>query len=213
MSHYFFVTAHPEPKSFNHALVNDAVRHLREQGHCVAHSDLYAMNWQPTADRRDFTTVCDPDYYKQQREELYASEHDGFAPEIKAEMEKLFWCDVLVLQFPLWWFGMPAILKGWVDRVFVMGRVYGRGRWYETGSFRGKKAMVSLTTGSGRENFGKGGRHMPMETLLEPIQHGIFRFNGFEVLEPFIAWQAAHISDEERKEYLRQFRERVAAIG
>src|SRR5208282_3268209 len=96
------------------------------------------MNWQPVADRRDFTTVCDPDYYRQQREELYACEHDGFVPEIEAEMEKLFWCDVLVLQFPLWWFGMPAILKGWVDRVFAMGRIYGRGEWYETGKFRGK---------------------------------------------------------------------------
>jgi NAD(P)H dehydrogenase (quinone) len=213
MSKFFFVTAHPEPKSFNHALVKEASSFLRQQGHSVEQSDLYAMNWQPVADRRDFTTVCDAEYYTQQREELYASEHDGFVLEIEAEMEKLLGCDVLVLQFPLWWFGMPAILKGWVDRVFTMGRIYGPGMWYETGKFRGKKAMVSVTTGSPSHLFGEGGLHTPMETLLQPIHHGIFRFNGFEVAEPFVAWQTAQISDEERKKYLQQFREKVSAIG
>jgi NAD(P)H dehydrogenase (quinone) len=213
MSKYLFVTAHPEPGSFNHALTSEALACLRLQGHQVEHSDLCAMQWQPVADRRDFTTVFDASYYKQQREELYASEHDGFAPEIKAEIEKLFWCDVMVLQFPLWWFGMPAILKGWVDRVFVMGKIYGQGKWYETGSFRGKKAMVSVTTGSGKHLFGEGGLHPPMETLLLPIHHGIFRFNGFEVLEPFVAWQVAHLTDEERKQLLHQYREKIAAIG
>jgi NAD(P)H dehydrogenase (quinone) len=38
-------------------------------------------------------------------------------------MEKLLWCDALIFQFLLWWFGLPAMLKGWVDRVFAMRRI------------------------------------------------------------------------------------------
>lgn len=63
-------------------------------------------------------------------------------------MDKLFWCDALILQFPLWWFGLPAILKGWVDRVFASGRrIYGGGKWYDRGVFAGKRAMCSVTIG------------------------------------------------------------------
>jgi hypothetical protein len=47
----------------------------------------------------------------------------------------------------LWWFGLPAALKGWAERVFAMGRTYGGGHIDETGVFRGKRALLSLTTG------------------------------------------------------------------
>jgi NAD(P)H dehydrogenase (quinone) len=57
-------------------------------------------------------------------------------------MDKLFWCDALILQFSLWWLGMPAILKGWVDRVLAAGgRVYGGGLWRDRGVFVAKRAM------------------------------------------------------------------------
>ncbi|TIU61547.1 MAG: flavodoxin family protein, partial [Mesorhizobium sp.] len=83
---------------------------------------LYAIGFNPISDRRNFTTIRDANYYRQQSEEANAAAHDGFAPDIQAEMGKLFWCDALILQFPLWWFGLPAILKGWVDRVFASRR-------------------------------------------------------------------------------------------
>jgi len=59
-------------------------------------------------------------------------------------MDKLVWADFVIFQFPLWWFSVPAILKGWVDRVFAMGFSYNYGRSYEKGVFRGKRAMLSL---------------------------------------------------------------------
>ena len=49
------------------------------------------------------------------------------APELQAEMDKVTWCDALVFQFPLWWLGRPAILKGWVDRVFAV--TFALGSW------------------------------------------------------------------------------------
>ena len=66
-----------------------------------------------------------PDFFKQQIEEMYATEAGGFAPDVESELRKLEWCDLMVWQFPLWWFGLPGIMKGWVDRVLVMGRTYG----------------------------------------------------------------------------------------
>jgi len=112
----FIVDAHPEPQSFNSAMTREATHALRAAGHDVDISDLYAMGFNPVSDRRNFVTVHNPEYYRQQSEEAYAAAHEGFAPDIQAEMDKLFRCDVLILQFPLWWFGLPAILKGWIDR-------------------------------------------------------------------------------------------------
>jgi NAD(P)H dehydrogenase (quinone) len=138
------VFAHPERKSFNGALFDIAVRTLEAAGHIVVVSDLCRMGFNPVSGRHNFLTEKDPDYLKLQIEETYASEHGGFAPEIDAEIRKIEACDLMIVQFPLWWFGLPAILKGWFDRVLAMGRTYGYGHIYETGKFRGKRALLSL---------------------------------------------------------------------
>jgi NAD(P)H dehydrogenase (quinone) len=128
------VHAHHEPNSFSSALKDRAVATLTKLGHHVEVSDLYAMGFNPVSDRRNFTMVANPAYLKQQREETYAAEHDGFAPELVAEMEKVLHADLLIFNFPLWWFGMPAALKGWVDRVFAYGKMYGAGSFTKTAS-------------------------------------------------------------------------------
>ena len=88
MAKILIVHAHHEPKSFTSALARAAAETLTEQGHKVDFSDLYAMKFDPVSDRRNFTTVRDPNFFKQQQEELYAAEHLGFAPEIEMEMQK-----------------------------------------------------------------------------------------------------------------------------
>lgn len=209
------VHAHAEPKSFNGALTRQAQAVLTAAGHQVKISDLYAMGFDPVSDRRNFTSIKNPDYYRQQTEEAHASQINGFAPEIAAELEKLEWCDVLIFQFPLWWFSMPAILKGWVDRVFASGRAYGGGRWYDNGVFSGKKAMVSLTTGGGDNAEGiysETGLNGNIHDILFPINHGIFRFVGFDVLPPFIAYGVSRTSEEKRQAYLEEYAQRLLAI-
>lgn len=205
MSQVFIVLAHPEPRSFNAAMAQRARQDLQAQGHQVTISDLYAMRFDPVSDRRNFTSVKNPDYLKQQIEEMHASEVNGFAADVEAEFQKLKSADVLILQFPLWWFGLPAILKGWVDRVLAMGRVYGGGRWYDNGFGRGKRAMVAMTTGGPQAMYQPGSLNPPMQHLLSPIQHGVFWFNGYHVLDPFIAWGPARLSDEQRAAVLDQF--------
>ncbi len=208
----FIVHAHAERKSFNGALTEVARETLAGAGHEVRVSDLYAMKFDPVSDRRNFTTVKDADYFKQQIEERHASASGGFAPDIAAEHEKLDWCDALILQFPLWWFSVPAILKGWVDRVFVMGRIYGVGKWYDNGAFKGKRAMLSLTTGAPEQMCSEFGLNGNIDNILYPINHGILRFVGFDVLPPYIAWSPAHVGDEQRRDDLKAYRQRLATL-
>jgi NAD(P)H dehydrogenase (quinone) len=205
----FIVHAHPEPRSFNGALTQTARAHLMQRGHDVVVSDLYAMKWQPRSDRANFTSIADAVYFKQQSEEATATERSGFAPDIATEQEKLFACDVLILQFPLWWFSLPAMLKGWIDRVFAMGRVYGGGYWYDRGRLSGRRAMLSVTVGGPSSMYGLDGLNGDIDMLLYPIQHGMLRFVGFDVLPPFIAWQPARISQEQREAYLTAYAERL----
>ena len=210
----FIVHAHHEPQSFNGAMTREAEAALKSAGHEVVISDLYAMNFNPVSDRRNFVTVKDPARLRQQAEEAFAGERDGFAPDIQAEMDKLFWCDALILQFPLWWFGLPGILKGWVDRVFASGgKIYGGGKWYDRGVFAGKRAMCSLTTGGLPPTYSEAGLSGPIDWILFPINHGILYFTGFTVVEPFLVHGPARISQEERLAHLARYRERVLGLA
>jgi len=206
------VHAHHEPASFNAALTRAAVEALDGQGHKHQVSDLYAMGFDPVSDRRNFTTVADPGFLKQQVEEAHATETGGFAADIAAEQDKLLWCDTLIFQFPLWWFGMPAILKGWADRVLAAGKIYGGGRWYDNGMLTGRRAMVSVTTGGPESMYSPTGLNGHIDTLLFPINHGIFYFTGFEVLPPHISWGPAHADAATRDAYLASWQQRVLAI-
>lgn len=209
----FIVHAHPEPKSFNAALTHTAASALRAAGHAVEISDLYAMAWNPVSGRHNFMTTFDPDYFKQQAEEAHAALHGGFADDVRLEQEKLFWCDALILQFPLWWFGLPAMLKGWVDRVFAAGgRIYGGGKWYDRGVFAGKRALCSTTVGGAAAMFGQAGLSGPIEQILFPVHHGMLAFTGFRVVQPFVVYAPARMPEAERNAQLERYRSTVLSL-
>lgn len=212
MANVLIVHAHPEPKSFSSALARTARETLSSAGHQVAFTDLYAMRFDPVSSRDNFVTVGNPDYFKPQAEEHYANAHRGFTPLLDAEMQKLESADLLIFSFPLWWFGLPAILKGWIDRVFANGRIYGDGRWYELGLGRGKRAMALMTTGSPATSYGRDGLHASLESILTPLHHGVFWFNAFTPLRPFVTWGPARITQAAREQELADWRKRLATI-
>ena len=209
----FIVYYHPEPLSFNGALRNTAVATLEKAGHEVRLSDLHETQFNPISGRHNYTTVKDERYYKQQIEELHATEVSGFSQEVDDEQQNLEWCDLMIWQFPLWWFGLPGPLKGWVDRVFAMGRTYGNGRFYQGGVFTGKRAMLSLTTGGPAEAYQSDGFNGDIDSILRPIHRGILEFVGFSVLAPQISYGPAHISQDERAELLKNYRDRLQRIN
>lgn len=208
----FVVYWHPEPPSFNAAMFRTALESLSAAGHEVAASDLWAMGFEAASSRTNSTSLRDAGFFKPEAEEMLASETGGFATEIEAELRKLEACDLMILQFPLWWFGLPAVLKGWVDRVFAMGRIYGGGRLYEKGILRGKRAMLSLTTGGPQATYTRGGMHGDLMGILRPIHRGILQFVGFDVLAPHVVYGPARMTAEEREAQFASFSERLKAI-
>ncbi|MBV8701576.1 NAD(P)H-dependent oxidoreductase [Bradyrhizobium sp.] len=208
----FIVLAHPEYQSFNGAMYRLAVETLTARGHEVRTSDLYAMQFNPVSSRLNFISVKDPDYFKPQIEERYATETYGFADDVEIEIQKLEWCDLMIWQFPLWWFGLPGILKGWVDRVFAMGRTYGGERLYTNGVFKGKRAMLSLTTGGPPPAYVKGAFNGDIFAILRPVQRGMLQFVGFDVLAPQIAYGPVRLEQGQRTELLAAYAERLKSI-
>jgi NAD(P)H dehydrogenase (quinone) len=73
------VYAHPEPQSINGAMYRIAIEHLTALGHKVKTTDLYAMQFDPISSRKNFATANNPDFFKPQLEEMYATENNGFA--------------------------------------------------------------------------------------------------------------------------------------
>ena len=206
------VYAHPEPQSFNGSLLKAAVDVLNRQGHRVQITDLYAESFQAVATADDFLKRKDPAYLNYQAEQEHAYRTGTLAPDIRREQEKLKWADFVLFQFPLWWFSLPAVLKGWVDRIFSAGFIYGGGQWYSEGGLKGKKAMLSITTGGTDNMFSREGIHGAIDTILYPIHHGILYFSGMEVLPPYVAWSPDRVSEAQRELYLREFSQRLLSI-
>ncbi len=206
------VHAHPEPQSFTTALKNHAVQALTDLGHHVEVSDLYAMNFNPVASSADFVTRGNPDYLNYALEQRQASKDQSLAPDIQIEIEKVQKADVVILNFPMYWTSMPAILKGWIDRVFVSGIFYGGKRFYNHGGMVGKKAMLCFTLGGREHMFGENAIHGSIETLLLPVQRGTLAYAGFDVLPSFAAYHVPYISDEARKQMIVDYQQHLQGL-
>lgn len=206
------VYAHHEPASFNAAILRQKVATLTAAGHDVVVSDLHAMGFNPVASADDFTVRRFPDALQYDREQKYAHAHDGFAPDIQAEIDKVLWCDMLILQFPLWWWSVPAILKGWIDRVLVNGVAYGKGMRMDAGGLRGRKAMLSLTTGCYPDMVAEDGLLGGLEVSLWHLHSGTLAYSGFEVLPPLVSWSIHYTDDDARHAYLQECERRMRDI-
>ncbi len=201
----FIVHAHPEPQSFNTALFELSVGVLRRLGHEVKVSDLCAMDFNPVAGAADFTERANPDYLVYALEQRHGYENGTLAPDILAEIEKVLWCDLLILNFPLFWFSTPAILKGWIDRVIRPGVAYefedsDSGEGVPTGLLRARAALVFTTSNTYPERersvFGD-----PLETIWKNCIFDLcgvktFHRRNFEVI--------VTSTPEERREWLRE---------
>ena len=220
MSNVLIVHAHPEPKSLTSALKDLAVEILTAQGHAVQVSDLYAANWKAVADRADFLKPAEPERLRYAAESRHAFATGTQTPDVEAEQQKLLWADAVLLSFPMWWFGMPAILKGWVDRVFAYGFAYGVGahggeRWgdrYGEGTLSGRRAMLSVTIGGRGPHYGERGVNGQLDDLLWPVQHGMLFYPGMRVLPPFVVYQSDRLTDAEWPAIAEAYRQRISRL-
>jgi NAD(P)H dehydrogenase (quinone) len=217
MSNVLIVYAHPEPKSLNGSLKDFAVETLQAAGHAVKVSDLYGMKWKAVVDAEDFPSRKDPDRLIVNRESNHAFSSKTLTPDVVAEQEKLRWADAVIFQFPLWWFSMPAIMKGWVDRVYSRGFAYGLGETgisirYGEGGLKGRRSMISITVGGKDAHYSDRGINGSFDDLLFHIQHGMLFYPGMDVVEPFVVYESVRLTDEQYKTYQEAFKARLAGL-
>lgn len=211
------VHAHPEPTSITQQLAEIAGQVLEAQGHKVMRSDLYGMGWKAVFDGRDFPQRADTARLNFIDESGHAFANNCQTPDVEEEQRKILAADAVILLFPLWWYSMPAIMKGWVDRVWAYGLAYGylgagNAYRYGEGGFAGKRALLAVSVGGPAIDYTPRGINGPLEQLLFPITHGTLFFPGMQVLPTFAVYGAAAIDAQGVSEAAAAWQARVERL-
>ena len=200
------VFAHPNLQSYNGQLRNTAIQSLEEIGWTVTVSDLFQMKFKASADEDDFTELYNSDFFDLQTEQNVASKNGTYADDIKREHQLLSEADIIIFQFPLWWYSMPGILKGYIDRVFSMGWAYGGGQ-----ALAGKKILVSITTGAPELAWTEDNRGT-IKDIFKHLFVGTFGLCGLQPLKPFIVYGAKRQTDDDKKNIFENYKKRLLEL-
>lgn len=170
--------------NFNEQLLERLKASLLKNGHEFVIRDLYAIDFNPVLRTRDFEMIG-----------------SGQTPDdILKEQSFVKWADLLLFIYPVWWGGMPAIVKGYIDRVFSWGFAYksnGNGAYP---LLTGKRAMVMSTMGQARADYEKG-----MFKAMNTINvEGVFGFCGIDVVDEIYFSSIHNISLDEKEQYFSQ---------
>ncbi|MGG4470583.1 NAD(P)H-dependent oxidoreductase [Paenibacillus alvei] len=186
---HLVIYAHPNEESFNHAILGTVVESLQEKGHEVMVRDLYAIGIDPV---------------------LKFDGKGEVDPEIKKEQEYISKADVITLIYPIWWTGMPAILKGYIDRVYSYGFAY----QYNTDGgidklLAGKKGLIINTHGTPKDIYDSIGM---TEALKKTSTTGIFEFCGIESVGHLTFGSVPSVDDSTRKGMLEEIKNEVNSL-
>ncbi|MGD8789839.1 MAG: NAD(P)H-dependent oxidoreductase [Burkholderiales bacterium] len=178
------VYAHPNPQSFNHAILDHFTKGLTEAGHTTDVVDLYGIDFDPCvrlADLAQFT--------------------DGEMPsDVVEQQQKVTNADGIAMIHPIWGWSFPAILKGWMDRVFSYGFAYEAGERGVRGLLEDRKTTVMSTAGGPEEFYETAGY---MDAFITTC-NGIFNVSGIHSVEYPCFYGVRAAGDEGRKKYLEQ---------
>lgn len=197
------VFAHPNEKSFNGQLRDVAINTLRYHNWEVTVTNLFQENFKSVANHQDFTVLKDAENFDLQAEQLHASAHNTFTPDILKEQALLDDANAIIFQFPLWWESVPAVIKGYFDRVFSYGWAYG-----PQYALMGKSVLVSTTTGAPEITWKTGARGT-LDATLKPLLKGTLEFCGMEVLPPYYVYGAKTKTEEEKLAIFEAFRNKI----
>lgn len=184
------VLAHPDKRSFNHAIAGAAVAELEKNGHDVVFYDLYAEGFDPILPAAEIPTDV------------------PLPPEIERHCEELSTADGIVIIHPNWWGQPPAILKGWIDRIVRPGVAYeflegDGGEGIPNGLLRAATAVVFNTANTPTEReqrvFGD-----PLDTLW---QNCIFGLCGVPAVYRQTFTIIVTSTQEQRRAWLQEVRD------
>ncbi len=211
------VHAHPERTSVTSQLADSASKTLSHLGHEIFESDLYAMGWKAIFDAEDFPNRLNRTRLSFVEESRHAFSTGTQTADVEEEQRKMLKSDAVIMVFPLWWFSMPAIMKGWIERVWAYGLAYGyRGAGnthrYGEGGFAGKRALLAVSVGGPEDDYSPRGINGPLEQLLFPITHGTLFFPGMQVLPSFAVYDSVRMNTARMTETVAQWRSRVECL-
>jgi len=209
--------AHPRHGSLNGRLFREGVDTLAAH-HDVMTSDLYRDAFDPVLTERDLGDLAGtPGNLAALAEQAYLQEQ--LPADIREEQAKLARAELLVVQFPLWWYGPPAILKGWFDRVLTGGFAHGDldpelgvPRRYGDGGLGGRRALVVVTAGEDARSIGPRGISGDLESLLFPLTHGILWYVGIETLDLHVIHDADDLRAGDVDREVARLRTRLRAV-
>ncbi|MEN1990085.1 NAD(P)H-dependent oxidoreductase [Paenibacillus hubeiensis] len=189
---HLIVYAHPHTDSFNKAILNTTVDVLESKGHEVVVRDLYALNFQPVLKAEDTLAM-----------------RAGQTPEdIAAEQKYITDADVITMIYPIWWTGLPAIIKGYIDRVFAFGFAYGAN---ETGIVKlltGKKGFIINTHGTPKEIYDQIGM---TDALNMTSDTGIYDFVGIEPVGHILLGGVGNVDEAAHAAMLEEVKQTIQA--
>lgn len=191
---HLIVYCHPNPASFNHAVLEKIEAVFDNGQNEIRVRDLYAENFDPVLKGEDFVLL----------------QQGQVADDVRTEQEHISWADQLTFIFPVWWTGLPARLKGYIDRVFSIGFAYIYNEDGPEGLLKNKKVFIINTTGAPKEMYDQ----LDMYTgFHKTIDFGIFEFCGMDVLGHEYLSGVPFTTDDERKDMLLQVEQMAERIA
>ena len=182
------VLAHPRPGSFNHAVADAAARGLARAGYAVKAHDLYAEAFDPCLRASEVETTT-------------------FADELAARhAAEILEADAIVVVHPSWFFQVPAVLKGWVDRVLREGVAFSMGDKGVEGHLRAEWALV-VTTANAPHDYEVRALGDPLTTFWRAC---VFQPAGVAAVERMALGPIRGSTPETRRAWLERVQERVA---
>jgi len=185
---HLIIYSHPNSKSFCHAILDKVVEVLAAKKHDVVVRDLYALGFDPVLKAGDL-----------------ADFQSGKIPaDIKAEQNYIAWSDIMTIIHPVWWTGLPAMMKGYIDRVFSYGFAYSLDASGIVKLLAGKKVIVFNTLGTPQDIYEKSGMFVAMKKTSDT---GIHEFCGIHVLAHQFFGAVPYVDDATRKSYLEKVKQ------
>ncbi len=187
------VYSHPNPLSFNHAILGALSDALKAQGDEVRVRDLYALKFDPVLKADDFE----------------AMHKGGVSDDVKIEQDHVRWAELITFIFPVWWASMPAVTKGYIDRVFSHGFAYSYDANGPQGLLGGKKVMIITTQGAPEAYYASNGM---LQSMSQTIDEGIFKFCAMELLGHRAFGEVPSTTPENRAKMLAEVNQMAAML-
>lgn len=182
------IYAHPNPKSFNHAIKEKVVETLKNMNKTFELLDLYSTKFNPVLTA----------------EELYNIFVNGkVSDEIRQHQEVIAKTKTLIFIHPIWWSGMPAILKGYIDRVFTYGFAYKEENDSIIGLLSDKKVLIINTFGADEGEL----NHFGIKDCFDKIYNSIYGFCGIKQIKTKYLYAVPYVSDTIRHNMLKEIEE------